>query len=511
MKSGFCQTADGSPILRLVRRAFASALLVLPWLGTLDAPAQSPALDAASAPAYRGDRILVMPKPGVQPNALDRFHANQKAVVLGTFAGIGGLQVLQLPEGELVPGFIVKYQQSGLVEFAEPDYARQLDLAPDDPSYVNGTLWGLNNYGQSGGTVDADIDAQEAWDVLNSASNIVVAVLDTGIRRTHEDLAANVWVNPLDGSCGWNALTGTNNPADDEGHGSLVSGVLGAVGNNGAGVVGVAWYVQIMACKCFDSAKNGYDSDIIECIEFARTNGARILNASLGGAAYSQALSNAVFSAREAGIILVASSGNSAVNVDVSPRYPACYDLDNIVVVAATTRNDALWGSSNYGATNVDLAAPGAGMYSTFYSADNSYLGGSFLAGTSLAAPYVTGSLALMLAKFPADTHQQIIARLLNATDPLPSLASKCVTGGRLNLRRALSPPLQLTPLGAGLPFPFRVAAGPNRSCVLEVSTNLTSWSPLVTNTTSPAGAFDYTDSQSTNAVRRFYRAVAAP
>ena len=283
-----------------------------------------------------------MPKPGVRTAELANFHAEQQVKVRGTFSGVSGLQVLMVPPGKTVPSLIESYAQSGLVEFAEPDHARQLALEPNDPRYTDGTLWGLSNTGQSGGVGDADIDAPEGWDVLNSASNIVVAVIDTGIRRTHEDLATNIWINPVDGGYGWNTLTGTNNPADDEGHGSLVSGVLGAAGNNGKGVVGVAWRVQIMACKSFDAMRNGFDSDIIEGMEFARTNGARIINASLSGTAFSASLSNAVYAAREAGAILVASAGNEAADVDVSPRYPACYDIDNIISVAATTRTDAL-------------------------------------------------------------------------------------------------------------------------------------------------------------------------
>jgi len=276
-------------------------------------------------------------------------------------------------------------------------------------------------------------------------------------------------------------------------------------------VVGVAWRVQIMACKCFDAQRNGFDSDIIEGMEFARTNGARIINASLSGTAFSASLSNAIYAARAAGIILVASAGNEAANIDVTPRYPANYDLDNIITVAATTRTDALWSSSNYGATNVDLAAPGHEITSTFAFSDTQYVGP--LSGTSLAAPYVSGVCALMLAKYPTDTHQQIIARVLAATDPLPALAGKCVTGGRLNLRKALSPPIQLTPLATPvtLPFQLRVAGGPDRICVLEVSTNLTSWSPIFTNTTSASGSFNFTDQQSTSSARRFFRATSTP
>src|SRR5437773_3160164 len=329
----------------------------------------------ALAPAYRADRILIQPKVGTNFAAIANFHAALKSEVLQTFEGIGRLQVLRVPEGETVQSLIARYQQSGLVEFAEPDCTGRVFATPDDPKYLDGTLWGLNNTGQNGGTADADIDAPEAWEVLTSASNIVVAVLDTGVRYTHEDLAANMWVDPNGGGHGLNALTGTNDPSDDNGHGTLMAGVLGAIGNNGKGAAGVAWRVQMVACKCLDRSGNGSDSDVITCIDFARTNRARIISASLDSSGFSQALSNAIYSAHTAGIIFVASCGNGppAHDVDVTPRYPACYDLDNIVSVAYTTRNDTLGFLSNYGATNVDLAAPGDQIYSTYAASDTSY------------------------------------------------------------------------------------------------------------------------------------------
>jgi subtilisin family serine protease len=475
-------------------------------------------LASAWAPVYRADRILIQPKAAFSPTALANFHAALKVEVLRTFERISHLQILRVPDGETVPGLITRYQQSGLVEFAEPDFlVHAAATTPNDPKYLDGTLWGLNNVGQNGGTADADIDAPEAWDVLTSASNIVVAVLDTGVRYTHEDLAANMWVNPNDGGHGFNALTGTSAPIDDNGHGTLMAGILGAVGDNGKGVVGVAWRVQIMAAKCLDGAGNGSDSDLITCIDYARTNGARVINMSLDSNAYSQSLSNAIYSARNDGIIFVASCGNGppSVNVDVTPRYPSCYNIDNIVSVAYTDHNDALGFLSNYGATNVDLAAPGDQVYSTYALSDTSYYPPSFLnvAGTSYAAAYVSGGFALMLAKYPTETYQQIIARVLNATDPLPSLAGKCVTGGRLNLRKALSPPISLTAITAvgGGPFQLRVSSDPNRTCVIEFSANLADWSPISTNITSESGTFDFTDDQRTNSTPRFFRAVSDP
>ena len=429
---------------------------------------------------------------------------------------MGNLQILELPTGETVENLVAKYQQSGLVEFAEPDYLVYADgTTPNDPKFLDGTLWGLNNYGQSGGTSHADIDATNAWDILTTASNIVVAVLDSGIRATHEDLAANMWVNPSDGGHGYNAFTGTNNPDDDStSHGTMVAGVLGAVGNNGKGVTGVAWRVQMMACKCLNNG-TGSDSTVIACINYALANGARIINASFDSPTPSQTLSNAVVAVRDAGVIWVASAGNNANNVEVTPSYPTCFGLDNIVSVAYTTRTDALGSLSNYGATHVALAAPGDQIYTTFAASDSYYWPPSYLginiAGTSFSAPYVSGACALLMAQYPADSYQQIIIRLLNSTDPLPSLAGKCRTGGRLNLQKMLRTILvSAAPATNGAPFQLRVSGGLNRTCTVEATTNFASWTPMITNTVSTNGTFDFADGQATNLPQRFYRATAA-
>jgi len=483
---------------------------------------ESAASAAAPSPqaAYRTDRILIQPKAGSNPAALNNFHRARNGEVLRTFDGIGRLQVLRVPKGETVTNLIAQYQKSGLVEFAEPDYLVYANATvPNDPKFVDGTLWGLENHGQSGGTPGADIDATNAWDVLTSASNIVVAVLDSGIRATHEDLAANMWVNPVDGGHGYNAFTGTNNPDDDgTSHGTMVAGVLGAVGNNGKGVTGVAWRLQIMACKCLNNG-TGSDSTVIACIDYAITNGARIINASFDTPTPSLALSNAIVAARDADVLWVASAGNSNTsapgrNIDTSASYPSCYGIDNIVSVAYTTRTDDLGFLSNYGATNVALAAPGDQIYTTHAASDSFYYPfGSFnLAGTSFSAPYVAGACALLMAQYPADDYRATINRLLSSTDPLPSLAGKCRTGGRLNLRKALRTiSVATVPVAAHAPFQLSVAGGLNRTCVVEATTNLASWSPVFTNTTSTDGTFDFADEQSTNLPHRFFRATAAP
>jgi subtilisin family serine protease len=377
---GLCLTRRRRSVPRL--RVAAVLVPILLALAATAVPAQtiSRSTAASISSAYREDQILVQPKPGADPEAMAGLHATQRGRVLQTFQRLGNLQVVAVPAGETVPGLIANYQQSGLIEFAEPDYHRQLNLAPNDPKYLDGTLWGLNNYGQNGGSPHADIDATNAWQVLTSASNIVVAILDSGIRYTHEDLAANMWTNQL-GQCGLNSFAGTLDPNDDNGHGTLMAGVLGAVGNNGKGVVGVAWQVRMMACKCFSAGGQSSDSAIIACIDYAQTNGARILSASFDSPSYSQAVSNAIYAARNSGIIFVASCGNNTANIDVTPHYPACYSIDNIVSVAYTTRNDALGGFSNYGATNVDLAAPGDQIYSTYSATDSYYYPPSYQIG----------------------------------------------------------------------------------------------------------------------------------
>jgi subtilisin family serine protease len=289
-----------------------------------------------------------------------------------------------------------------------------------------------------------------------------------------------------------------------------MAGVIGGVGNNGKGVVGVAWNIQLMACKCFNSSGASSDSAIIAAIDFARLNGAQILSASFDSTSFGGPLSNAIYRASQAGMLFVASCGNNFANCDVTPHYPACFDIDNIVSVAYTTRNDTLGQYSNYGATNVDLAAPGTGIYSCFFTSDTSYLGGNFLEGTSFAAAYVSGALALVRTKYPTEPYQQAIVRLLNGVDPIPALAGKCVTAGRLNLHNALESPIRLKPVASITPgsIQFRLISAPVRTCIVQTSNDLSHWLPILTNITSVTGVFEFTDLLPTNSTMRCYRAV---
>jgi subtilisin family serine protease len=432
---------------------------VLRWLVILLVTAAWPAVAQLNVPpdvACRDDRILVKPAAGAD---LGPLHTLLGLQILRTYPDMGDLQVLQLPLGSTVAGAIALYQASGLVEYAEPDFVVQALAEPSDTHFRDGSLWGLHNIGQRGGTPDADIDAPEAWDIQNHAADVIVAVIDTGVRMTHQDLAANMWLNAgesgpdslgldkrfnrkdddgngyVDDVHGINAINGLGWPLDDHGHGTHVAGTIGAA-ENGVGVVGVAWGIQLMACKFLNALADGSISDAVECISYARNNGAAIINASWGWYGLtSLALRDAIQSIRDAGIIFVAATGNSAGDNDAKPLYPASYDLDNIVAVSATTRTDELAAWSNYGATTVDLAAPGQDILSCWGVTDLTY---SYWSGTSQAVPHVVGACALLRSLFPSDTYGQTIQRLLSSTDPLPSLAGKCVTGGRLNLHNAL-------------------------------------------------------------------------
>lgn len=359
---------------------------------------------------------------------------------------------LELPSSNLddFERALAELADSVSLAYAEPDFVVFKQNIPNDPSYTNGTLWGLRNTGQSGGTVGVDIDAESGWAVRTDASPVIVGVIDTGVRYTHNDLAANMWTNPgeipgngqdddnngiVDDVFGFDARGNDGDPNDTDGHGTHCAGTVAAVGNNGLGVTGVAWTAQIMALRFLDT-DGGFTSDAIEAITYARQMGADVLSNSWGGGGFSQSLYNAINAARFDGIVFVAAAGNDGRNNDSLPTYPASYDLSNIVSVAATDRNDNLAGFSNFGLTTVDLGAPGVSIYSTYFRNDNDY---ATLSGTSMATPHVAGIAALVAAENPGETAVQRIDRVVvNGVEAVASLAGKTVTGGRANLALAL-------------------------------------------------------------------------
>jgi subtilisin family serine protease len=322
------------------------------------------------------------------------------------------------------------------VNYAEPDYLVFPSIAPNDPAYAQGKMWGLHNPGATADSkADADIDAPEAWDIRKEAPNIVVAVTDTGIKHDHEDLIANRWTHPTtSGVYGYDAYDNDNEPMDTGGHGTHCAGTIGARGGNSLGLTGVAWNVKLMGVR-FLGPNGGSTSDAIKVINYSRLNGADLISASWGGGGYSQGLSDAITACADAGIPFVAAAGNSSTNNDSTPHYPSSYNARNIISVASTTKSDTLSTFSCYGRTSVDIAAPGSGIWSSYIGSANSY---TFLNGTSMATPHVSGALALAMAQFPDDDMAAIIARLYASVDKIPALAGKVSTGGRLNLSKLL-------------------------------------------------------------------------
>ncbi len=352
-----------------------------------------------------------------------------------------------------------------LVQYAEPDYlVHAFETFPNDPRFDE--LWGMHNTGQSGGVENADIDAPEAWDNRREASSVRVAVIDTGIRLTHEDLSGNLWANPneipgnsidddgngyVDDIFGINAINGSGNPNDDNDHGTHVAGIIGAVGNNGVGVAGVAWDVQLMALKFLSSGGSGPVANAIECIDYAIARQADIMNNSWGGGGFSNALSEAIEGARQMGILFVAAAGNDGEDNDRFPTFPASYPHDNVVSVASTTRVESLSSFSNFGETRVDIAAPGSSIVSADNSGDSAYKTQS---GTSMAAPHVSGIMALLREENPAENYLTLINRLYAGGDPVIDYRGGSRTGRRANLNGALLPgivpdyPLITSPVG---------------------------------------------------------------
>jgi subtilisin family serine protease len=343
------------------------------------------------------------------------------------------------------------------VIYAEPNYIVSTTREPNDPRFPE--IWGLRNLGQvvngSAGIPGDDIHAVSAWDKGLGSANFVVGIVDTGVDYSHPDLAANVWSAPADftvsiagrtiacaaGTHGYNAIARTCDPFDDHFHGTHVSGTIGASGDNGIGVTGINWHASIMGLKFLSASGTGSLSDAINAIEFAIQAKAafpggganvRVLSNSWAGSGFSQALLDEINRANQSNMLFVAAAGNSASDNDAVPTYPASYAAPNVIAVAATDNQDALASFSNWGATSVHLGAPGVGVLSTVTGATyNSF------SGTSMATPHVSGAAALLLSRCTLDT-PSLKSLILATVDADPALAGKTITGGRLNLARAV-------------------------------------------------------------------------
>lgn len=408
-----------------------------------------------------GDHLIVMPKPGTTKEALRQAVQAQGFDVRETPATSPFVLAVFDPrsrDGSLEAAQRQIAGMEDMVASVEPDYLVSAQVEANDPAYELGTLWGLHHFS------NYDIDAREGWGHRTSASEIVVAVLDTGVMTVHEDLAPNIWVNsgeiPNDGldndGNGWvddvhgvNLIDPSKSHADDNGHGTHIAGTIGAVGNNDRGVTGVAWDVQLMPLKFLSSLGRGTTSNAINGIYYAVEMDADIINGSFGGGTESQAMRMALEHAYANGVIFVAAAGNNSSNNDYRPQYPASYDLNNVVSVASHDRDGELSRFSNFGAGTVDLSAPGGSIWSTSFvkristegavpatnPADSSY---EYLSGTSMAAPHVSGVLALLKAEFPAENVNQLLNRLYASVKPNAATAGKVRFGGILSLSNAM-------------------------------------------------------------------------
>ena len=347
---------------------------------------------------------------------------------------------------------------SGQVLYAEPDYPLSINAIPDDSSFSS--LYGLHNTGQSGGTDDADIDAPEAWDITTGATSVVVAVIDTGVQYDHPDLVDNMWVNPgeiagdgldndgngyIDDVHGINCIDDGNSandgdPNDDNSHGTHVAGTLGAQGNNGIGITGVAQEVSIMALKYLNSSGNGVTSDAVTCLAYIHNMktmhgiNIKLSNNSWGGGGFSLALFDAIEQTGNDGVLFIAAAGNDGTDNDQLAHFPSSFELDSVIAVAATDSNDNAYAFTNFGESSVDLGAPGVSIFSTVPND-----GFANKTGTSMATPHVAGAAALLWANEPGLSIQKVKQLLLDTVDSISALQDITLTGGRLNINNALT------------------------------------------------------------------------
>ena len=371
---------------------------------------------------YKYGELIVKYRPGKTGEARAALHQRYGSQKIREYPEYS-LEHVKLRTGQSVQEAISIFESDDAVEYAEPNYVLHTNVVPSDSYWPY--LWGM-----------AKISAPAAWDTTTGSQSVVIGTIDTGIDYTHPDLAANVWTG-TDGSHGYNAITHTSDPKDDNGHGTHVAGTIGGVGNNGSGVVGINWQVKIMACKFLDATGSGYTTDAIECLSYFRNQkvaGVNIIatNNSWGGTSYSQALSDAINAQRD--ILFIAAAGNNATDNDIIASFPANYELPNILAVAATDSVDALATFSQYGRRTVDVGAPGVGIYSTLLN--GSY--GSY-SGTSMATPHVTGLAGLIKAQMPGADWRTIKNLLLATGDTITALTAKTLTGKRINAFTAMN------------------------------------------------------------------------
>jgi subtilisin family serine protease len=406
----------------------------------------------AQGPAYVPGQILLKFKADAPAHQKMSAKAEFGAQVRHVFKSKA--ESWNLGSGVTVEQAIQRLRANPNVEYAEPNYYVHMDIVPNDPRFPE--MWGLRNTGQTGGVAGADIDAVLAWNVSTGSPNVVVGDIDTGCDYNHPDLAANIWTNPgeipgngidddgngyVDDVHGYDFANNDGDPFDDNGHGTHTAGTIAAVGDNGIGVVGVGWSTKVMCIKFLDSGGSGTYEAATLAVDYSTNMGVALTSNSWGGSGFSQTLYDAVSRANVAGIPFVAAAGNNGTDNDVTPYYPTNFDQVNVISVAATDSSDLKASFSDWGATTVDLAAPGVDVLSTLPG--NSY---GLLSGTSMATPHVSGVLALMKAVAPNVPLAQLKAKLLSSVDPNAAMNGKCVSNGRLNAFFTIAAPDTVPP-----------------------------------------------------------------
>jgi subtilisin family serine protease len=409
--------------------------------------------------------VLVKFRSGVSQERIDEITSEMNDRIEDRIENAPGWEAVDDLDNANVDAIIAKYQSYSEVEDIEENYEISLSQTttevrttlttyelmryPKDPLF--GEQWALANSGQRGGKEGADINATNAWGITTGSEEVVVAVLDSGVDYTHEDLKPNMWTRPasmspyqdeelgsIDDENGFNAVDNASDPMDENGHGTHCAGIIGAEGENNLGIAGVNWKVRIMPLKFMNKGGYGTTKDAIEAINYvidrkkAGVN-VRIISASWGSTQRSRALETVIRKAYENDILFVAAAGNASTNNDRNPHFPSSYNVPNVISVAALDRNDQLAAFSNYGVKSVAIAAPGVDILSTWLG--NAYEEKS---GTSMATPVVSGVAALIIAEHPRMSVDDLRKRLLASTDPIVALKGKTATGGRINAAKAL-------------------------------------------------------------------------
>jgi subtilisin family serine protease len=422
--------------------------------------------NASRAQNFVANEVLVKFKTGVSEDAraaaLARISGTVKERIhtkaMEQFGDKEGLVLVHTPMAALEA--LSRIQGAAEIEYVEPNYIYQHNATSNDPYYTNGSLWGMYG-GSTSPSNQFGSHAGVAWaNNRTGSSTVVIGIIDEGVMHSHPDLNANIWRNPgeiagngidddgngyIDDVYGWD-FDGNDNSTYDgahDDHGTHVAGTIGGVGGNGTGVAGVVWNVKMITAK-FLGRNGGTSANAVKSVDYLTDlktrHGLHLVatNNSWGGGGYSQALYDAIERSNKANILFIAAAGNGGSDGvgddnDVTPSYPASYVNSNIIAVASITNTGAKSGFSNYGATSVDIGAPGSGINSTLPSKNGSASYGSY-SGTSMATPHVCGAAALYAASNPSANAATIKNAIMSSALPTSSLSGKCVSNGRLNV-----------------------------------------------------------------------------